>query len=97
MHLSSRFHVCCKSATCTHGHGKGGSKQVHVISHTPAYSLGGVVFSPNDAFSANTQQRWTGLVFANAVHTTVGLPHLTGEKWALIDQEVSDSWPSPEI
>eukprot|EP00041_Stephanoeca_diplocostata_P010718 m.170857 g.170857 ORF g.170857 m.170857 type:complete len:550 (+) comp18272_c0_seq1:84-1733(+) len=67
---------------------QGGSRQVHVIARDPAYSLGGVVFSPNDAFSANTQQRWTGLVFANAAHTAVGLPHLTGEKWALIDQEV---------
>jgi hypothetical protein len=37
-----------------------------------------VEFSPNDVFVANTQQRGTGLVFANDDHTTVALPHLTG-------------------
>jgi len=63
-------------------------QQVHVISRTPAYSLAGVVFSPNDAFVANCQQRGTGLTFANEVHTAVVLPHLTGEKWGIIDQDV---------
>ena len=51
-------------------------------------ALGGVEFSPNDFFSPNSQQRWTGLIFGNAEHTAVGLPHLTGEKWQLVDPEV---------
>ena len=63
-------------------------KQIHVVSHTPAYAMSAVQFSPNDAFVANCQQRGTGLVFANGVHTTVALPHLTGEKWGLLDQDV---------
>jgi hypothetical protein len=32
-------------------------RQVHVVSHHPAYAMSGVVFSPNDAFVANCQQR----------------------------------------
>ena len=55
------------------------SDQVHTIWHTPSYALGGVVFSPNDWFGANTQQRWTGMVFSNVNHSAIGLPHLTGE------------------
>ena len=63
-------------------------KQIHVVSHTKDWALAGVEFSPNDMFVANTQQRGTGLVFANADHSTVALPHLTGEKWGTIDQDV---------
>lgn len=36
----------------------------------------------------NSQQRWTGLVFGNVLHTAIGLPHLTGEKWQLVDPEI---------
>ena len=64
------------------------SQQVHVISKRPEYALGGVSFSPNAAFSPNTQQRWTGLIFSNAIHTSIGLPHLTGEKWQLVSGDV---------
>lgn len=63
-------------------------KQVHVVSRTPAWSLAGVEFSPNDAFIANSQQRGTGLVFANDDHSAVALPHLTGEKWGLIQDDL---------
>ena len=63
-------------------------RQIHVVSHTPAYALAGVMFSPNDAFVANCQQRGTGLVFSNVDHSAVALPHLTGEKWGVIDQDV---------
>ena len=30
---------------------------------------------------AVSQQRWTGLIFSNFLHTTLGMPHMTGEKW----------------
>lgn len=63
-------------------------RQVHVVSRTPEYSLAGVVFSPNDAFVANCQQRGTGLVFSNPEHSAVVLPHLTGEKWGLVEQDL---------
>lgn len=53
--------------TCTHGADAGEpnshytmlpvSNQVHTIWHTPSYALGGVMFSPNDYFSPNSQQR----------------------------------------
>merc|ERR1711943_130912 len=33
------------------------SRQVHIVSHTRAYALAGVMFSPNDVFVANSQQR----------------------------------------
>eukprot|EP01052_Picozoa_sp_SAG31_P003699 SAG31_NODE_145_length_22612_cov_5.938169_18_plen_513_part_00 len=52
-------------------------KQIHVVSHTKDWALAGVEFSPNDQFVANTQQRGTGLVFANDDHSTIALPHLT--------------------
>jgi hypothetical protein len=52
-------------------------RQIHVVSHTKDWALAGVEFSPNDMFVANTQQRGTGLVFANDDHSTVALPHLT--------------------
>ena len=55
--------------------------QVHTIWHTPSYALGGVEFSPNDFFSPNSQQRWTGLIFADVNHTALGLPHLTGQSF----------------
>lgn len=64
------------------------SDQLHSIWHTPSYTLGGVEFSPNDAFSPNSQQRWTGLIFGNVRHTAIGLPHLTGEKWAIVDEDI---------
>jgi hypothetical protein len=41
-----------------------------------------------DMFVANTQQRGTGLVFANGDHSTVALPHLTGEKWGAVHQDI---------
>jgi hypothetical protein len=41
-----------------------------------------------DFFSPNSQQRWTGLVFGNPEHTAVGLPHLTGEKWSIVDEDI---------
>ena len=63
-------------------------KQIHVVSKTPAYALAGVMFSPNDAFIANSQQRGTGLTFGNDVHGAVALPHLTGEKWGVVDGDV---------
>ena len=68
--------------TCARGADAGGvgsyvmepaSDQVHAIWHTPSYALGGVEFSPNDYFSPNTQQRWTGMIFGNAHHTALGL------------------------
>ena len=39
------------------------SDQVHTIWQTPSYGMGAVVFSPNDYFSPNSQQRWVGLIF----------------------------------
>eukprot|EP00040_Diaphanoeca_grandis_P009732 m.49900 g.49900 ORF g.49900 m.49900 type:complete len:705 (-) comp21159_c1_seq1:362-2476(-) len=63
-------------------------KQVHVVHQTPFYALAGVVFSPNDAYIPNCQQRGTGLVFSNKDHSAVSFPHLTGEKWALIDEDI---------
>jgi hypothetical protein len=63
-------------------------KQIHVVSHTKDWALAGVEFSPNDKFVANTQQRGTGLVFANDDHSAVALPHLTGEKWGTVDQDL---------
>ena len=63
-------------------------KQVHVVSRTKEWALAGVEFSPNDAFIANSQQRGTGLVFANDHHSTVALPHLTGEKWGLVQEDL---------
>ena len=50
------------------------SDQVHHVSATKSYLLGGDIFSPNDRFSPNTMDRWTGLVFGNPTHTVVGLP-----------------------
>ena len=64
------------------------SRQVHVISKTPYWALAGVTFSPNDAFVANSQQRGTGLTFSGVDHSAVALPHLTGEKWGLVDGNV---------
>ena len=64
------------------------SRQIHVVSRTPAYSLAGVQFSPNDVFVANSQQRGTGLTFSNMHHSAVALPHLTGEKWGIVDHDV---------
>ena len=55
--------------------------QVHTIWHTRSYALGGVEFSPNDFFSPNSQQRWTGLIMNDVNHTALGLPHLTGESF----------------
>ena len=63
-------------------------KQIHVVSRTKEWALAGVEFSPNDAFIANSQQRGTGLVFANDAHSTVALPHLTGEKWGLVQEDL---------
>ena len=67
---------------------KNDSQQVHVVSKRKEYALGGVSFSPNDAFSPNTQQRRTGLIVSNAAHSSIGLPHLTGEKWQLVSGDV---------
>ena len=39
------------------------SDQVHTIWQTPSFGMGAVVFSPNDYFSPNSQQRWVGLIF----------------------------------
>ena len=85
--------------TCTKGSdsgaGAGGavlmnpvSDQVHIIWHTPSYALGGVVFDPNKFFIPNTQQRWIGLIFNDYNHTALGMPHLTGEKWSLVDKDI---------
>ena len=65
------------------------SDQVHHVSATKSYLLGGDIFSPNDHFSPNTMDRWTGLVFGNPTHTVVGLPgDGPGDKWFLIDDDV---------
>eukprot|EP01048_Picozoa_sp_COSAG05_P020089 COSAG05_NODE_3325_length_2149_cov_1.597073_1_plen_693_part_10 len=64
------------------------SDQINTISATRAYSLGGVEFSPADAFSPNTMNRWTGLIFNNRETTLLGLPHTHGDKWAVIDGDV---------
>ena len=83
--------ICTKGAddgTSAHYTMLAKSDQLHSIWHTPSYALGGVEFSPNDFFSPNSQQRWTGLVFGNVEHTAIGLPHLTGEKWQLVDEDV---------
>ena len=63
-------------------------RQIHVVSSTKDWALASVEFSPNDPFVANTQQRGTGLVFANDEHSTVALPHLTGEKWGLVEEDL---------
>ena len=60
------------------------SSQVHVLHRTPQYALGAVSFSPSSAFSPGSQQRWVGLIFSNIVHSSIGLPHLTGEKWSVV-------------
>lgn len=83
--------VCTKGAddgTSAHYTMMAKSDQLHSLWHTSSYALGGVEFSPNDFFSPNSQQRWTGLIFANVEHTAIGLPHLTGEKWQLVDPDV---------
>lgn len=36
--------------------------------------MGAVVFSPNDYFSPNSQQRWVGLIFNDFNHTALGMP-----------------------
>ena len=64
------------------------SDQVHTIWRTPSYSLSGVVWSPNDSISPNSQQRWVGLIFGNANHTALGMHHITGEKWGMIDADI---------
>lgn len=64
------------------------SNQVHTIWRTPSYLLGGVVYSPNDVISANSMQRWVGLIFSNPGHTALGMHHITGEKWTLLDEEI---------
>lgn len=68
------------------------SDQVHVISVTSSYTLGGVEFSPNDVFSPNTMDRWTGLIFGNRVNSAIGLPHGTGDKWSVTQQ-----WPEGSV
>jgi hypothetical protein len=50
------------------------SDQVHTLWHTPSYGMGAVVFSPNDYFSPNSQQRWVGLIFNDYNHTALGMP-----------------------
>jgi hypothetical protein len=65
------------------------SNQVHHVEMTASYSLGGVEFQPSAehyAFIPNSQLRWTGLIFGQ--HTVLGLPHGTGEKWALVQPSV---------
>jgi hypothetical protein len=85
--------------TCTRGAeaGKGSngaylmeaqSDQLHTVWQTPSYGMGAVVFSPNDYFSPNSQQRWVGLIFNDENHTSLGMPHLTGEKWSLVDEDI---------
>ena len=64
------------------------SDQVHTIWSTPSYGMGAVVFSPSDNFSPNSQQRWVGLIFNDINHTKFGMPHLTGEKWSLVDEDI---------
>lgn len=64
------------------------SSQVHVLHKSPEYAMGAVSFSPNAAFSPGSQQRWVGLIFSNMVHTSIGLPHLTGEKWSVVGDGV---------
>ena len=50
--------------------------------------MGGVEFSPNDFFSPNSQQRWIGLIMNDYNHTALGMPHLTGEKWSLVAEDI---------
>ena len=65
------------------------SDQVHHVEMTPSYSLGAVEFFPKkESFIANTQLRWTGLIFGNPEFTTISLPHSTGEKWSMVDRDV---------
>ena len=64
------------------------SDQVHTIWMTSSYGMGAVVFSPNDYFSPNSQQRWVGLIFSDFNHTALGMPHLTGEKWGIVDEDI---------
>jgi hypothetical protein len=59
------------------------SNQIHSQYYTAQFGIGGVEFSPNDLFEAVSQQRWTGLTFSNYLHTTLGMPHMTGEKWSV--------------
>ena len=63
------------------------SSQVHVLHKTPEFALGAVSFSPSSAFSPGTQQRWVGLIFSNSFHSSIGLPHLTGEKWSVVGEQ----------
>eukprot|EP01043_Picozoa_sp_COSAG02_P010551 COSAG02_NODE_372_length_23640_cov_210.100463_20_plen_340_part_00 len=54
------------------------SNQLNSQYYTVAFGIGGVEFSPNDLFEAVSMQRWTGLIFSNDEHTTLGMPHMTG-------------------
>ena len=85
--------ICTKGAEA--GKGSNGaylmepkSDQVHTIWMTSSYGMGAVVFSPNDYFSPNSQQRWVGLIFSDFNHTALGMPHLTGEKWGIVDEDI---------
>jgi hypothetical protein len=59
------------------------SNQINSQYYTPQFGIGGVEFSPDDLFEAVSMQRWTGLIFSNADHTTMGMPHMTGDKWSI--------------
>ena len=56
-----------------------------------------VVFSPNDYFSPNSQQRLIGLIFNDYSYTAVGMPHLTGEKCSLVDRDIMISTRSRQL
>ena len=60
------------------------SSIVHNYYATSTFGLGSIYFNPvrNATFGAPPQESMVELVFANEAHSTVGLPHTTGPKWA---------------
>ena len=60
------------------------SSIVHNFYATPSFGLGSIFFDPakNATFGAPPQESMVELTFANEFHSTVGIPHTSGPKWA---------------
>eukprot|EP01047_Picozoa_sp_COSAG01_P051705 COSAG01_NODE_5363_length_4309_cov_5.219240_3_plen_381_part_00 len=61
------------------------SRIVHTFYGTSSFGLGSIYFDPsrNDStIGAPPQESMIELVFSNGFHSTVGLPHTSGPKWA---------------
>jgi len=60
------------------------SSILHQFYHQQSFGLGTIFFNPaaNASFGAPPQEAMVGLTFNNAFHSTVGVPHSSGSKWA---------------